>query len=234
MIKRCLIAGIFFLFIGRIFAGDIASFVNLGFSDDSRYFMFAQYGVEEENSYPYVDTFIVDVWSNQFVSGGVLNRVYKVSVQPGYQGMGALFTTLRESYPLISRYGINHLKTGRMVYILLDGDEPKAVLNFRDFITGKNYTVTLVQSKFGSGTDVSAAFHIVLSVVDSMGNSLRTYNIGLPNYRRDGVKSYRIKKIIVSPDEKSMVFVVEKEMVDKKGINIRYMVETVKLKLSPL
>ena len=34
-------------------AGDIAQFVNLGFSADSKYFMFGQYGVSETTSSPF-------------------------------------------------------------------------------------------------------------------------------------------------------------------------------------
>ena len=55
-----------------LFAGDIARFVNLGFSHDNRYFMFAQYGVKEGTSFPYADLFVVDVPTNRFASQGVL------------------------------------------------------------------------------------------------------------------------------------------------------------------
>ena len=34
-------------------AGDIAQFVNLGFSADSKYFMFGQYGVLQKTSTPW-------------------------------------------------------------------------------------------------------------------------------------------------------------------------------------
>jgi predicted secreted protein len=41
---------------------------------------------------------------------------------------------------------------------------------------------------------------------------------------------YRIKQVMFAPDEKSLVFVIEKELLDGSGPSIRYMVETVKLK----
>ena len=52
-------------------------------------------------------------------------------------------------------------------------------------------------------------------------------SVGLPDYRREGVKSYRIKQIIAGPDEESLVFVVQKIQEDTEGVDIRYMVETV-------
>jgi predicted secreted protein len=58
----------------------------------------------------------------------------------------------------------------------------------------------------------------------------KDYTVGRPNYKRKGVLSYRISQVILSPDEESLVFVVEKEEQDHDGVNIRYMVETVKIR----
>lgn len=232
MIKRSIFI-IFIIFIfgilaGNVFAGDIANFVNLGFSSDSRYYMFAQYGVNENTSYPYSYFYIVDVPNNDFVTNGVKNASYNIYAQAGYDGSGALFSLLEDNISLIKSYSINHLKTGRLLYFLIDGTEPKSDLDFRDFITGNRYIIHLVQSLYGSGSNVSASFYIDLTVISSSGSS-KSYKVGLPNYKRTGVKSYRIKQVILAPNDRSLVFVVEKEEMDTTGANIRYMVETVQL-----
>ena len=62
MAKRlALVCAMFLLTAFVAFAGDVAQFVNLGFSADAKYFLFGQYGITEKDSLPWADTFIVDV-----------------------------------------------------------------------------------------------------------------------------------------------------------------------------
>ena len=211
---------------GFLFAGDIASFTNLGFSADNRYFMFAQYGVQEENSYPYADIFIVNVATNKFVGQGVKHAVYPHSSEPGFTGEGALFNLLGENISLIKKYQISHLETGRILYLLIDGETPKEELDFRDFVTGFRYKVRLLQSVYGEKENIKSSFYIDLTLIFKNGTS-KDYRIGLPGYTRKGVKSYRIKQVLLSPKGKSLIILIEKAEVDKTGSNIRYMVETV-------
>jgi predicted secreted protein len=211
---------------GVLYAGDVASFANLGFSADGRYFMFAQYGIQEESSFPYVELFVVDVRANDFVDGGVKRETYSKPAEPGFIGEGALFAIIGENAALRDEYGIDHLETGRILYLLVDGEEPKENLDFRDFVSGIRYKVTLQQNVYGSGENTRSSFYIDLTVITKNGTS-EYYRVGLPNYQRRGVKSYRIKQVLLSPDGKSLVFLMEREEVDKAGSNIRYMVETV-------
>ena len=214
---------------GALFGGDIAAFVNLGFSDNSRYFMFGQYGILEDQSRPYAELYMVDVGANDFTSGGVKKHTYSGPVQPGQEGLGALLNLLGDSKSLTSRFGIDHLNTGRLLYILLNGEEPKSLLNFRDFNTGSHYTIHLIQAEYGTGKEVSASFHIDLKVTSASG-STKHLIVGRPDYRRKNIKNYRIKQIFLAPDEKSLIFLIEKEEKDTAGANIRYMVEAVKIK----
>lgn len=209
-----------------LFGGDIANFANLGFSSNGRYFMFAQYGVQEEDSYPYADLFVVDVPANDFASLGVKREVYAAPSEPGFVGESALYAVLGDNVELKKRYGIDHLSTGRILYLLLDGEEPKEDLDFRDFVTAIRYKVTLVQKVYGEGDAVRSSFHVDLTVIASSGSS-RYYRVGLPNYQREGVKGYRIKQVLLSPNGGALIFLIEKEEVDKTGSNMRYMVETV-------
>ncbi len=206
------------------FAGDIASFVNLGFSEDGRYFMFGQYGINEE-TFPYAEIYTVDVPANNFVTGGVFAKEYALPVNPGQEGQGALFTLLHTARDHVKKYRINHMKPGRILYLLINGDEPKSGLSFRDFQSGNRYSVDLIKSSRGSGENVESAFHIALSITRPSG--VRTdYTIGRPGYYRNGVREYQIRSIYISPDEGSLVFVIEREETDTGGANIRYMVET--------
>jgi len=222
---------VFFLLLsaGSVFCGDIASFQNLGFSEDGRYFMFGQYGILEESLKHYAQLYVVDVGANKFVSDGILDVVYEEELEPGQSGISALFTLYQEAGPLVSKYRVNHMFTGRLLYILINGREPKSSLEFKDFIGGKRYEVDLLQSTFGPDDNVSAAFHINLSVIDDNGTE-NHFIVGLPDYRRKGVRQYKIRQILLGPDEASLVLIVEKEETAGTGVDIRYMVETVTIR----
>ncbi|MBN2440791.1 MAG: DUF2259 domain-containing protein [Spirochaetales bacterium] len=211
-----------------LFSGDIATFVNLGFSGDSRYFMFSQYGLTETTAAPYAELYIVDVKSNIFAPYGEKALSYKQSVEPGNSGVGVLFNIIEENIALKTKYDINHLSTGRILYHLLNGAKNEDPITFRDFISNQNYKVVIRQKSEGKGKNVESSFSLELTITKSSKAS-KTFNIGHPSYKRKGVKSYKIKQIIVAPDEKSLVIVIEKEEADTTGVNIRYMVETVKV-----
>ena len=211
-----------------VYAGDAAVFQNLGFSPDGKYFMFAQYGVSENSSLPYAEIFTVDVARNRFVPGGVRKTVARTAVEPGSDGRGALFNLLAETLPLKKRHDIDHALTGRLLYILLDGAEPKAELEFRDFQTDVKYKVVLNQSSAGSGEGIKSSFHLVVTVEDPSGR-VRSYTAGNPDYWRAGVRSYRIRQILLTPDGRSVVFALERAEEDPAGASVRYMVETLRL-----
>ncbi len=210
------------------YAGDVADYVNLGFSGNSEYFMFGLYGIEYNTSKPYAEVYTVKVTENRFAADGVYKKVYPANLQPGQDGSGALFNLLSENHDRIKAFNVDHLNKGRIVYLLINGAEPKNTLEFRDFKNNGRYKVSLVQQQFGTEKEPSSSFHIDLTFTDKT-NTTRTYKIGLPDYKREGVLKYRIKQVAFAPDEKSLVFVVEKEVVDGTGPSIRYMIETVNL-----
>ena len=233
MARRTPAIALFLCLCPLIFGGDIATFVNLGFSQDSRYFMFGQYGVREEGSVPYADVFLVDVQANNFVPAGVRNAIYREYGGTRSDGKGALFTLVEEVQHLVQKSEINHLLVGRLLYILINNEEAKQKISFRDFETGRRYDISLVQSAQGSGKAAQSAFHLEVQVGDESGN-LQKHTVGLPSYMRSGVKGYRIKQVILAPDARSIVFVIEKDEISSTGsevgIDVRYMVETVKAK----
>ncbi len=224
--KKLLFALLVLILTGTtLFAGDIARFVNLGFSEDSKYFMFGQYGIAEENSKPYADIFIVNIPKNNFVKSGIKHFNSQRSANPGDTGEGALFNLIEEMVKQKNHFKIDHLNTGRILFLLLNGEKPKEKIEFRDFLSGKSYTIRMIQSTFGKGKNISSSFYIDVDIVSRKTRTREHYEVGLPNYRRKGVKRYKIRKIIITPDQKSLIFVVEKEEIAKSGFNIRYMVE---------
>ena len=190
--------------------------------------MFGQYGIDVATSFPYAEIFLVDVFRNEFVPDGVMKKTFSVDLQPGQEGLGALLNLLRENNEIVTKFNIDNVQIGRVLYLLINGYEPKSRLNFRDFYNERTINVELHQESFGSGPEVSSLFYLDLDVTLKDG-SRDTYRVGLPEYRRAGVMQYRIKQVCYTPDEKSLVFVIERDEYQKEGKNIRYMVETVKL-----
>ena len=207
-------------------ANDVASFVNLGFSDDSRFFLFAETGQNLEKGQIYANGYLVDVVKNQFVRNGVKKAVYEGSVNAGYSDAGALFNLLAEWNGFLKPYSINHLNTGRLIYSLEPGAEAKNVLSYRDFFTKKNYEIELNQMKIEN--PLKSSFFISVKVTDANGNRLAKV-VGMPDFQRENVSDYFIRQVIISPDNKQIVFVIAKTVIINGETSIRYMVETLSL-----
>jgi len=206
-------------------AGDVAQFVNLGFSKDARYFMFGQFGIAEKDSTAWADTFIVDVPANAFATNGTKRFSGSQPVDPGAIGLGALLNALSDGLSRTKQLRIDHLATGRLLYVLLDGAQAADTLEFRDFQSGRSYKIALTQAAAAAG----ASFSISIAITGKDGTS-RSLAVGDPSFKRGGVKAYHIKQIILAPDGASLVFIVQKEEQDMRGSNIRYMVETARPK----
>jgi predicted secreted protein len=228
MTKRLILFGMLTVLAASAWAGDVATFVNLGFSEDSRYFMFAQYGVLEKSSAPYSELYVVDVPQNAFVNQGVRKVSYTKGVEPGSNGQGALFNLMGDAQGLKKQYRIDHLLTGRLLYLLVDGGAATGVIEFRDFLTGSTYRINLLENVTEKNGEVSSSFHIEVSITEKDG-TVRSLDVGNPRFQRAGVKSYRVKQIILAPNGKSLVFIIQRAEQDSKGSNIRYMVETARV-----
>jgi predicted secreted protein len=209
-----------------IFAGDVASFVDLGFSEDGRIFMFAQYGVVEGSLKPWAEMRIIDVRANDFVTGGRFNYTHTDRIAAGQDGSGALFRLISRNAPAIERYAIPFLHQGIPLYIsLLNGHTPGGdMINFRDFEKEQTYTATLVPFTEGYGGSLRSSFFIQLTRAEKSGAS-RMFTIGSPDIKRSGVESYSIKKALIAPDRSSIIFIIEMRVQNGNGPDIRYMVE---------
>ncbi len=225
MSRRLALIGTLILLAGAAFAGDVAQFVNLGFSGDGKYFMFGQFGVGQATSAAWADTYIVDVRANAYAAKGTQKFAGTQPVDPGSNGLGALLNALAVGLPRTKQLKIDHLATGRLLYVLLDGAQAPDTLEFRDFQAARSYKVALAQAPSADGA--GASFSIAVTVTDRDGKA-RAFTAGDASYTRPGVKAYHIKQIVLAPDGNSLVFVIQREEKDTQGSNIRYMVETAK------
>jgi len=208
-----------------LFAGDIANFVNIGFSGDSRYFMFAQYGVTDSETYS--DIFAVDVITNRFVANGINRQRHPVRAHSMDNGSGALIRGLLASNQLIQRIGVDPLLKGRCIYVNINSG-PVHSIEFRDFQTGVTYQINLQErSERRSGVYESSFSLNILATRE--GAPARAYSAGSPSIVRRGVSGYSIRNVFLSPNERNMVLVIERTEVDRGVVSIRYMVETLPL-----
>jgi predicted secreted protein len=214
----------------------MALFVDLGFSPDGKTYMFGQYGVQSESLHPWADLYVVDVPRNNFVSGGKRSYIHTAPVIAGQDGSGALYRLIAENAALAEQYRINYLFQGQPLFIALNGSADgsangkaeESAIEFRDFEQGVSYRASLVSSVEGSGSTLRSSFHINLERTGRDG-ARRTYTVGTPQLKRPLINSYGIKKVMVAPRDGSIIFVIEMKKESANGVDVRYMVEALRL-----
>jgi len=222
--KFMLIAALFFLS-ALLWAGDTAVFVDLGFSADGRTYMFGQYGVQPDTLRPWADLYAVDVPSNNYVPGGRINYVHDRAVAAGHDGAGAMYRLIARNSALADRYNIGYLLQGQLLYVSIENGVPWESIEFRNFERAVSFTASLTSNMRDAG---GASFFIRLERRNSDG-STRSYTVGNPGTKRPGVVSYRIHKVLASPNNDALVFVIEMKKQSGGSTDIRYMIETVRL-----
>ena len=235
MLKKIHLAlfAVLFLNVHGLWAGDTASFVDLGFSPDGKVYMFAQYGVESRTLKPWADLFIVDVPKNNFVSGGRVSYTHDTPVVSGQDGSGALYRLIAQNAAMAERYGVNYCFQGQPLFIALENEPPigaygQSRIEFRDFESGASYYASLVSDVEGSGQGLKSSFYITVERISRDG-SKKTYRVGNPQLKRPLISSYNIRKVIIAPRDGSMIFLIEMFKLEGSSLNVRYMVEALRL-----
>jgi predicted secreted protein len=210
-------------------AGDTATFVDLGFSSDGRTYAFAQYGVQSGTLRPWADLFVVDVPQNNFVSGGRVSFVHDRPIAAGQDGSGALYNIVTRNSALTIRYGINFLNQGQPLFISLDepSSPPAHSIEFRDFDSGAAYRATIVTTIEGAGNNLTSSFHINMERTARDG-SRRSFAVGSPSVKRAQIVSYRMRKVLISPNSGSLIFIIEMKKQSGADYDIRFMVEALR------
>jgi len=187
--------------------------------------MFGQYGIAQKEYDALGGNVYRRCAGKQLRAPGMHKAMGSHPVDPGASGLGALLDVLADSLPQKKQFKLDHLSTGRQLYVLVDGAQPADTLEFRDFQTGKSYKLALTQSVSTKGTETVSSFSIAVTVTDKDGRT-HTFTAGSPNITRKGVKAYHLKQLILAPDDTSLVFIVQREEQDTTGNNVRYMVES--------
>ncbi|MDR2177383.1 MAG: DUF2259 domain-containing protein [Treponema sp.] len=211
-----------------LWAGDTASFVDLGFSRDGTVYMFGQYGVALNTLKPWAELYVVDVAKNNFVSGGKVSYSSVNPLNAGNDGIGAFYHIITQNSALADRYGVDFVHQGHPLYVALDAEEKNSQgerIEFRDFERGLSYQVRLVPSVEGSGASLKSSFYIALERSGPAGDR-KSFTVGSPGVQRPLVSTYKIKKVIASPLGNSLIFVIETRKQAANGYDVRYMIET--------
>ena len=99
-----------------------------------------------------------------------------------------------------------------------------------DYESGREYSLELKETFETKNGKTQSSFTIDVQIRDKTGALLDSHTVGSPNFYRPGVKNYTISQILLAPKEKGLIIVVEKEEDDMAGgVNIRYMIEALKL-----
>jgi len=112
LVKRKIFAVLFLICVSTLWAGDAASFVDLGFSPDGRTYMFGQFGVQSGNLRPWAELYIVDVAANNFVSNGRFSHTLDRPIVAGQDGSGVFYRLLASNVSHTNRHGVDHQNQG--------------------------------------------------------------------------------------------------------------------------
>lgn len=230
--KKSVLCGLLIAFsVAAAFAGDVATFVDKGISDDGKYYVFGQYGRTDKKFQGWAEIYQVDIKNNEWVNGGV----FRTKPSPSTADKDGI-----EVYEALEAKSFYHFKNMKckpaniehVLYILDDvnkkGTDEIIFKDFRNMEKGKadTFHIQLIPTFRGAGKNISSSFYINLEKKDMSGKVITKRIIGSPDVVRKGVKNYKIEKIFCDDSEKSLIFIIEKMVEDETGTSIRYMVET--------
>ncbi|MCQ2572567.1 MAG: DUF2259 domain-containing protein [Treponema sp.] len=218
------------VFSAFMFAGDVASFVEEGWSSDGKTFVFGQYGKTDKDFQGWAELIEVNIEKNDYEDNGYFS-IKPSSVTKGKNG-GDVYESLKaKSFYSTKPLNLKKTEPDQILYLCEDvykkgSDE----IIFKDFLGSDvdnplSFSVTMNPSITGSGANAKSSFYILIEKKDKNGNVIASQKVGNPEIRRKGVTNYKIEKILSDKTGKKIIFVVEKTMEDKTGINVRYMVE---------
>lgn len=209
----------------QVYSGEIAQYKILGISADSRYLIFSEYGINKENKM-FSSLFVVNVPQNAFVSNGIVQNEYKITPQIDQDGTHALLHSVSTNRNLFEQYKINMLDSGKLIYVLLNGDDETHTITFTDFDADIKYTAELIQNTQKKKDATLSSFYISTSITEA--GKTATFIVGNPDYYRKNIKKYLIRSAYTTQDNNALLFIIEKHVLDdsSSNVDIRYMIET--------
>ncbi len=210
-----------------IYAGDMAYFVDLGFSPDGKKYAFGQHGLQDKTYRAYAEIYAVDVAENDFLPKGVF-KTSPVKQTEGQRSQTTFLALQNRAQAALNKWKISESRPGRVIYSQIEDKPTEQVLFsdhtlfFRDFETGNQYTVILnVEREANTGS----SFYLEIEKIRPNGAKVKK-QVGRPDYQRAGIKDYAVKKILTDKEGCALVFVIEKYKRAASGTSFRYMVET--------
>ncbi|AJA90224.1 hypothetical protein OY14_01985 [Borreliella chilensis] len=224
MVKLYIVFFYFFYFL--LGFSENVFFKNLGFSNNDQHFMFGEYGFENRCYYSAV--YFVDTIKNNFADSGMHSRIFKEYIEYSDSYDKSLYELLKIINFKVKEFKINHLRRGREIYFYVNsGISETDFLNFIDFKTGNEYQIFI--NKDINSQELSSSFNIFLSVRYCNSTLAKHLTVGRGNYYRKNVIDYKIREIVLFPNEDGIVFVLEKTMLNSSGNKYkRFMVEVKK------
>ena len=233
--KKSVLCGLFFAFaMLSLNAGDVASFVDKGFSSDGRYYVFGQYGKTDKKFQGWAEIYQVDIAKNDYVDSGVFKT--KPSAATASKNGKDLYNELEsKNYGYMNALSCKKANADHVLYILDDVNKTGTdEIVFKDFRSApvdsqNSYRITLVPTINGRGKNAKSSFYIKMEKYDADGYLVSTQRIGSPDIVRKGVTNYKIERIFCDDSEQNLIFVIEKHFEDDAGLSVRYMVEAAKI-----
>ena len=219
--------------ISAVWAGDVATFVDKGFSEDGKYYVFGQYGKTDKKFQGWAELYQVDIAANDYTDNGVFKT--KPSAVTADKHGNEVFEALEgKSFYYFKDLKCEPANMDHVLYILDDvnktGTDEIVFKDFRsaDLDNADVYHIKLYPTVNGNGKNARSSFYIMLEKRDASGEVIMSRKIGNPGISRKGVTNYKIERIFCDKSEKNLIFVIEKMMEDETGTSIRYMVEAAK------
>ena len=216
--------------LSAVSAGDVATFVDKGFSEDGKYYVFGQYGKTDKKFQGWAELYQVDIAANDYTDNGVFKT--KPSAVTADKHGNEVFEALEgKSFYYFKDLKCEPANIDHVLYILDDvnktGTDEIVFKDFRsaDLDNADVYHIRLYPTVIGSGKNTRSSFYIMLEKKNAAGEILMSRKIGTPSINRKGVTNYKIERIFCDKSEKNLIFVIEKMMEDDTGTSIRYMVE---------
>lgn len=233
--KKNVLAGIICSLLAMtIYAGDVATFVDKGFTEDGKYYVFGQYGRTDKKYQGWAEIYQVDIAKNDFVASGVF-KIKPTAVTADKSGLEVYQALEGKSYYYFKNIKCEKANPDQVLYILDDVNKSGTdVIEFKDYNNSQidqvnSYTIKLIPTIIGSGDNVKSSFYIMVDKKDSEGNIISSTKVGSPDIVRKGISNYKIERIMCDKSGKNFIFVVEKILEDETGISIRYMVEAAQI-----
>ena len=207
-------------FTAAVYAGDIANFVNLGFSADGTKFAFGQYGLQDKTYRAYAEIYAVDIGTNTFLQNGIF-RTSPSKQTEGKESKSTFLALQNRAQAALSKWDISETRQGRVLYAQTEATAGNQTLFFRDFQTSDEYTVVLNTAQ---KSKTESSFYLTVEKTKPNGTKIQK-QVGRPDYIRSGVKNYSVKKILMDDSAHAMIFIIEKNEYASSGDSFRYMVE---------